>query len=187
MKNILLSLVAFLFAFIIGCQESSITDPVLNDTGSNYTAEETIYLDKDILSYFPGVINLEGTLKDPSHAFNTFVDIKGVARYRVTRIYTAKRSPQPAIKVEMYVKAELTGGYSEPNNVWTVSGVAENIRNTTPANQAAYTFEKAFRVSNSKIPLNLVLKFQVDEKVVTLVSMELKLAKGWAYIPDPSL
>ncbi len=37
MKTLFVSLVAFFFAFFIGCQENSITDPVMNDTGAEFT------------------------------------------------------------------------------------------------------------------------------------------------------
>lgn len=196
MKTLFVSLVAFLFAFIIGCQESSITDPVSNDTGFNPavdqdaglnpSVEKNITLDKDIISsLYPGVIQLSGILKDPTIMFNGYVGIKGVVRYRVSQIYYDKPAPHTStMKVQLYVNAELKRELEKTNLVWRVIDKAETIFNTTSANQLLF-IEKSFRVQNSKVPLNLVLKFQVDEKTVSLVSKELRLANSAVIIPDP--
>jgi hypothetical protein len=189
MKTFFACLVAFLFAFVIGCQESSITDPVSNDTELNLgTAEPNNFIDKDLISYYPGVIKLEGMLYDPSHYFNSFAEIKGIVRYRLDQINTDKRPPRPAIKVQLYLNAAIRGGHTGHNRPWTVNKTAEDIVYMSPATQSVYFLEKSFRVSNTCCaPLNLVLKFQVDEKVVTLVSMELKKVPGLLPIPDPEM
>ena len=61
MKKLLYSLVVFSVLLLIGCQENSITDPVSNDTNLNLA---TTVLDKDIISSYPGVIKLEGMLRN---------------------------------------------------------------------------------------------------------------------------
>jgi hypothetical protein len=168
-----------LFAFIIGCQESSVTDPVSNDTEMNLdTAEPDNFLDKDLISYYPGVIKLEGMLYDPSHRLNSFAEINGIVRYRLDQISTDKRPPRPSIKVQLYVNAALLGGHTGQNRHWTVNNTAEDIIYTSPDNQSVYFLEKSFRVRNTCCaPLNLVLKFQVSEKSVALMSMHLVKAK----------
>jgi len=189
MKTLYVSLVAIFFAFFIGCQESSITDPVSKDTELNIgTAEPNNFIDKDLISYYPGVIKLEGMLYDPSHYFNSFAEIKGIVRYSLDQINTDKRPPRPAIKVQLYVNAAIRGGHTGHNLPWTVNKTAEDIVYMSPAIQSAYFLEKSFRVSNTCCaPLNLVLKFQVDEKVVTLVSMSLKKVPGIVPIADPKM
>lgn len=185
MKTLVVSLAALLFAFFVGCQESSITDPVSNDTELNLGTAEPSILDKDLISYYPGAIKLEGMLFDPSHYFNSFAEIKGIVRYRLDQINTDKRPPRPAIKVQLYVNAELRGGHTGHNRPWTVNNTSADVVYTSSANQLVYFLEKSFRVRTTCCaPLNLVLKFQVNERELNLVSMELKLVEGWATIND---
>ena len=188
MKTLFISIVALFFAFLIGCQENSITDPVMDNTGTEFTTPTASDIDKDLISTYPGVIILEGMLYDPSHQLNSFAEIKGIVKYRLDQINTDKRPPRPAIKVQLYVNAAIRGYHTGHNRPWTVNKAAEDIVYMSPTAQSVYFLEKSFRVSNSCCaPLNLVLKFQVDEKVVTLVSMELKKVPGLLFIPDPEM
>ena len=185
MKTLFVSLVAFLFAFIIGCQESSITDPVSNDTELSLGTEVPLSVDKDLISYYPGVIKLVGTLLDPSHYFNSMAEIKGIVRYRLEQVDTYdNRPPRSAIKVQLYVKAEIVGGHTGRNSPWTVNETSSDFVYTSPAVQSVYNLEKSFRVRNTCCaPLNLVLKFQVNKKAISLVSMALKIARYPDWLP----
>ena len=187
MKTLFASLLALFFAYFIGCQENSITDPVMNDAGAEFTiAAPTI--DKDIISYYPGSIKLEGMIYDPSHRLNSFAEIKGTVRYRLDQIQTDKRPPRSAIKVQLYVNAELKSNCPNQNCPWTVINTAEEVLYSSSAIQSVYFLEKSFRVRNTCCAsLNLVLKFQVDEKAVTLVSMSLKKAPDIVPNPDPKM
>ena len=189
MKTLFVALVALFFAFIIGCQENSITDPVTNDTGAEFTTTTALDIDKDLISYYPGVVKLSGSIFDPSHRLNSYAEINGVVRYRLEKIYTDKtRPPRAAIKVQLYVNAALKSNCPKQDRPWTVINTAEEVVYISPIAQSVYFLEKSFRVRNTCCtPLNLVLKFQVDEKVVTLVSMELKRVPGLVTIPDPEM
>jgi len=177
MKTLFVALVAILFAFFLGCQ-SSITDPeVLEPTKFVGASEQENSAYKDALSYYPGTIKLDGMLYDPSHHFNSFAEINGIVRYRLEQTNTAKRPPRSAIKVQLYINAELIGGHTGKKLPWTVNGTSEDIIYTSPTNQAVYCLEKAFRVKNTCCnTLNLVLKFKVAEKLLTLESMHLMTA-----------
>ncbi len=185
MKTLFVALVTFLFALIIGCQESSITDPVSNDTGTNSNAQESIYFDKDIASYYPGVIKLDGLLPDPSHFLNSFARIKGMVRYRVDETYMKKEStPAPnAINVKLFVSAQLFGESPKPVSPWIVTGTSEDVMLNTHNGLANYILEKSFRVRDTK--LNLILNFRVYKKSVKLTSMALKKVDDSVQIPDP--
>jgi len=185
MKTLFVALVALFLAFFIGCQENSITEPVMNDTGAEFTTTTAPDIDKDLISTYPGGIKLTGSIFDPSHRLNSFAEIKGIVRYRLEQIYT---DPRPAIKVKLYVNAQIKGNCPNSDHLWTVINTAEDIIYTSPTNEEVYFLEKSFRVGNTCCaPLNLVFKFQVDEKVVTLVSMSLKKVPGLLFIPDPEM
>lgn len=192
MKKLLYSLVVFSVLLLIGCQENSITDPVSNDTNLNLATTEQSFLDKDIISSYPGVIKLEGTLFDPSHYFNS-VNISGVVRYSLDKVKLDRIPEDIPIKVRLYVNAELNGGvFQKVNNgtsqdlVWFVNGTSEDFVYTSASNESVYYLEKSFRVKNN--PLNLVLKFKVDEKSLTMVSMRLvKIKISDLPIPDPEM
>ena len=175
MKTLFVSLVAIFLAFFIGCQESSITDPVSNDNGWNLGTS-----DKDVNHYYPGAIKLDGMLDDPSHTSNTIVNtvkITGVINYKVERVQfdPAPPAPQSAIKVKLDVKAELNNSYSEDQNdrVWFVVGTSEDLV-YQKVDQPFYFLERAFRVQKTTGPqLELKLKFRVSEKDLVLESMRL--------------
>lgn len=187
MKTLFVCLVTFLFALIIGCQESSITEPVSNDTEFNPGVDQPNTLDKDLISNYPGVIKLQGMLHDPSHFFNSFVNIKGTVRYRLDKISADKRPPRDAIKVQLHVNAELKGGNQGYDHPWTVKNSSSDVVYKYSGNQSVYFLEKSFRVCKTSCPLNLVLRFQVDERELSLVSMNLELVPGYLPIPDPEM
>ena len=189
MKTLFVSLVALLFAFFLGCQ-SSITDPeLLEPTKFIGTSGEDNSAYKDVLSYYPGAIKLEGVLYDPSHRLNSMAEISGIVRYNFEKVTLDKTSPKPAIKVNMYINAELKGGCPGQHHPWLVSNSSEDLVYTSASIQPVYNLEKSFRVKNTCCsPMNLVLKFQVSEKALTLVSMRLvKVKISNLPIPDPEM
>ena len=188
MKTLFVTLVALLFAFFLGCQ-SSITDPeLLEPTKFVGNAEQENSAYKDAVSTWPGIIKLEGSLYDPSHRLNSMAEISGIVRYNFEKVNLYKASPKPAIKVNMYINAELKGG-CPGHGPWIVFGTSEAIVNTSVNYQQVIFVEKSFKVRNTCCsPMNLVLKFQVSEKALTLVSMRLvKVKISDLPIPDPEM
>lgn len=186
MKNFLLTLIVFSVLLLIGCQENSITDPVSNDPNPKLATTGQNSLDKDILSSYPGVIKLEGMLFDPSHYFNSNPAISGVVRYSIDYVKLARIPEDTPINIRLYVNAELKEGFSgKVSRSLFVSGTSEDrIYISTTNNDPVYYLEKSFSVKNSL--LNLVLKFQVNEKSLTLISMNLfKVKIENLPIPDP--
>ena len=195
MKTLFVSLAALLFAFFLGCQ-SSITDPVVPESTEFVgNAEEETFAYKDVFNFnYPEMIKLDGTLFDPSHRLNSFAEIKGVVRYGIrevnggttavnsTEFYKVRPSgtPDKKFKVSLYVDAALKVNCPRYNQPWTVKKAAEQIVIVSSANQSVIYIQKSFRVKNTCCaPLDLVLKFEVNERELKLVSMELKLVKGW--------
>lgn len=177
MKTLFVTLAAFLFAFIAGCQ-SSITDPVVPEPNKFIgTTDEETFAYKDAVSTWPGIIKLEGSLYDPSHRLNSMAEISGIIRYNFEKVNLDKASPKPAIKVKMYINAELSGGCLG-QGLWIVFGTSEAIINNFVNYQQVIFIEKSFKVRYTCCyPMNLVLKFQVGEKALTLVSMRLVKVK----------
>jgi len=172
MKTLFIFLVALFFIFFFGCQENSITEPVMNDAGAEF-AITVPTIDKDIINYYPGSIKLEGMIYDPSHKLNSYAEIRGMVRYRLQLVTLVPK--QKAIKVGFYVNAELKSNCPHQHCPWTVINTAEEVLYSSSAIQSVYFLEKSFRVRNTCCaPLDLVLKFQIDEKAVTLISMSLK-------------
>jgi hypothetical protein len=186
MKTLFVSLVAFLFAFFFGCQ-NSITDPVVSENA--YTEN---YANKDVISTYPEVIKLQGMLDDPrqSNTLNSGVEINGDLRYSLETVYfdSPPPAPQSAFKVRLYVHAQLKANSSQDTDIWTVKGTSEDLVNKTDPAESIYYIQKSFRVkSKCPVPMDLVLKFQVDEKEISLVSMDLKKVHGLLPIPDPEM
>jgi len=186
MKTLFVALVALLFAFFIGCQ-SSITDPVVPEsTKINGTSEDNT-VNKDLFTFqYPNTIKLGGYLYDPSHKLH-FALISGVVRYGITEVNTTGTSTvnEKIYKASIYANAELDGGCPDHNHLWTVGKRTEVTFQENNISQSVIYIEKSFRIANTCCaPLNLVLKFTVDEKELKLVSMTIKIAKGWARTTD---
>lgn len=170
MKTLFVSLVAFLFAFFVGCQ-NSITDPAGSDNGEKFSGNENL-VNKDVLSNYPGVIKLNGIMLDPTLPFNSYVTISGQVRYNLATYPVAAN--QNAIKVSLYVDAEMKTDAGYDNSTWKVNDTSEDIVYFT-SNDEAIFFAKAFKVQNTvRYPLYLLFEFQVEGKQLVLISKTLK-------------
>ena len=167
MKTLFFPLVVLLFAFVIGCQ-SSITDPIVNDNG--YSAN------KDFISTLTQVIKLDGTVNDPRTSFDSRVEVKGEIRYSLETVQfdTPPPAPRSAFKVRLHIAAKLKTNCPQDDALWTVNNSSEDLVYKTDPAETVYYIQKSFRVqSNCPYPLDLVLKFKVNEKELKVVSMEL--------------
>ena len=200
MKALIVSLVFLGFAFFIGCQDS-ITDPITEPTYSSYSTDEDITFSKDWLTFhYPNVISLEGTLLDPSQRPNGYVEISGVVRYSIKEVYHSESDTDPILsisknspattpplsnlKVDLYVKADFKGVNNE-YEPWKVLKKDAVIVSRSASSERVYIFEKSFRVQNTThASLDLVLKFEVRNKSMKLVSQSLRLVTGVAPIVE---
>ena len=178
MKTLFVSLAALLFAFFVGCQ-SSITEPVdsKDNSAGAYTSNDAF---KNQTNTYPSFIELEGSIEDPSSLANTAVEIKGVLKYSLEAVYfdAPPPAPQSAIRVKMKVSATLHNQTSSDGKIWTVEGISENLVYIAAHSESAPYLNKSFRVQNTgTTPLDLVMKFQVDAKRLTLISMNLTVRR----------
>jgi hypothetical protein len=162
MKTLFVSLAAILFALFVGCQDT-ITDPVVSST--------EIGVNKDIIHAYPGVIKLDGTIFDPGH--DNFVSISGTVRYDLKHVYLKQRPPKLAMKIGLWVSAEVKGIADDASERWIVNGTSEDVVYNDTVDPAVYYLEKSFKVQNTSPSLDLVLKVRVEGKTLELVSMRL--------------
>lgn len=198
MKTLFVALVALLFAFFSGCQ-NSITDPVVPESAEyTTTPEQETFAYKDVFYFtYPNEIKLQGFLYDPIKKLNNLVEIDGVARYGIREISSGSQALTPRdiykigssgtqdkkLKVDLFVDAVFEMKCPNQNAPWSIKKATEQVVIESSANQSVIYIVKSFRVNNTcRAPLNLVLTFQLDNKVLTLASMELKLVNGWSTV-----
>lgn len=188
MKTLVVSLVALLFAFFAGCQ-SSITDPVVSDNKDNFGSLYTEnFASKDWINSLPEVIDLKGPIQVPSQSVDQFAEIDGTIRYAIEKVYfdAPPPAPQSAFKVSMYVNAKITCTTPGNDNVWIVQNASEDMVYTSDLNEQVYLFAKTLKVKYAcPAPLDIVFKFQVNEKELKMTSMQLKIRDGWVSAGDP--
>lgn len=184
MKTLFVSLVALLFAFFIGCQ-NSITDPVSENTNMTATVQDETIAYKDAVSLWPGVIKLDGNICEPIHNTCDVTLISGIIRYNIKPI-RAGHHLITALNVGVYINAELKSGFDDTDGPWRVFGMTQELVYLPTSNQEVYTLDKEFFVRNTgNYRLILALKFEVNEKVAKLISMELRNYYTVVPIGDP--
>jgi len=188
MKTLVVSLVALVLAIFVGCQ-SSITDPAVTDSKDNYGSVYTEnFASKDWISSLPGEIDLRGTLQVPGQSVDQFATIDGTIKYAIEKVYfdTPPPAPQSAFKVSLHVNAKITCKNPGNDNVWIVQNTSENLVYISDQNDKVYLFTKTIKVKYAcPAPLDIVFKFQVNEKELRMTSMELKTHEGWVQAGDP--
>lgn len=171
MKNLFVIFAVFSLAFFYACQENSITDPAINDTGMEHSTPMENTLDKDQLQ---NGIKLEGILADPIHRLNSYAEIGGVVEYRIENIGTVTKPPYSGVKVSLRVRAELKHDCPHSNGLWVVNERSETVLYTSPGMQITQPFQKSFKVSNTCCgKVRLVMVFSLSGKYLTLESMGL--------------
>jgi len=186
MKTLFVAFVALLFAFFIGCQ-SSITDPVSENTNMTGTTDDETFVYKESVSAWPGVIRFDKDICEPIHNTCNTTVIGGVIRYKVDASRMPYDTEPISKKVSIYINAEIKSGFGGVNGAWIVFGRTEKIVYLPTPNDQIYTFEKEFTVKNTgNFCLKLAVKFELVNKSVKLVSMILRKCAELP-IGDPEL
>jgi hypothetical protein len=164
MKNILLTLVAFSVLLLIGCQENSITDPIVNESvnkaqvpGNNITS---------------GTIKLERTLV-LAGGFQSYYQIEGQINYthEMFQLDPIPPAPQFYIAVGLSIRAVISDGSTSMN----ISSTSND--NVYVSEEGIFILEKTYPVLNSSNGLVLICKFLVTTDGLGL--NEMKLEDGW--------
>ena len=166
MKQLLISLVVFTVLFVIGCQENSITDPVLIES-----INKTQTTSPNVIR---GSIPLEGILVVHG-GFQTYYDIEGQINYthEFFLLDPVPPAPQYYINLNLSVRATLT---DEGHNAFRISSRSEDI--VYDSGDRTYILQKSFPVLGRNDGMVLVCRF-----LITTDSIELT-AKWLAFNDD---
>lgn len=157
MKNLLLILFACSVLLLIGCQENSITDPVLSSS-----------VQKNQISVTTGSISLDGILKVPDE-FNSYYDLSGTIAYTEELIQDPKvpAVQQTQVSVTLSVDADMVHS-APPYSKWKVSTISRG--DLYISSDGDEFLEKHFYVEGRNDGLTLVCQFLVTESSVKLES-----------------
>ena len=165
MKNLLLTIAVFsVLFFIIGCGESSITDPL----ESKGTAEVQKGDDPQVNR---GTITLDGMLVDPSVPFTSYLQIRGGIDYVHEMIFVDPIPPAPQSYVQLHlsINAELSDPYSPQDPIWPITGESTDVVNVFE--EGIYLLDKSFSLRDRSDGLTLVCRFKVTSDFVLLDEM----------------
>ena len=167
MKKLISSAAAILFLLLLGCQESSITDPVMSKTAG-------INLNGDF-SHNHNFIKFDRMLVDPSAPLRNYLQIWGEVEYEhsVVILDPMPPAPQEYIQLRMRMSANIKDPYSPLDIIWTVEGESGDIIYTK--NDKAEVLLKNYSVEGRDDGMSLVVKFYVSNDGLQLNSMWLDL------------
>jgi hypothetical protein len=166
MKQLLSTLVLFFVLFITGCQENSITEPILTESvqKGQTTGENVIF----------GSIPLDRLLLIPG-GFQSYFSIRGEINYthELVLLDPAPPAPQYYINLNLSVRALLT---DEGHNAFRISSRSEDI--VLDSGDRINVLEKSFPVLGRNDGMVLVCRFNVTTDGVELSSMWLGFNNG---------
>ncbi|HEY6436133.1 MAG TPA: hypothetical protein VIY47_06060 [Ignavibacteriaceae bacterium] len=174
MKNLIVSLSAALVVLIIGCQENSITEPVLNEPAEKVQVETPE-------NYFRGIITLESVLRDPYSIGNSFYLISGQIEYNLRKINMDSNlsALQQNISIHLDVKADLQNFCTvcPAIEVDNLSGFISEISDSVApvAGNTASLFERNFTIQGREDGMVLKTRFSISKDEVKLNAMWLAL------------
>jgi len=156
MKQLLSSLVLFFVLFITGCQENSITDPIITESVQKVQTTSE--------AFTSGVIPLEGLLLIPGR-FQSYFSIRGEINYthELVLLDPAPPAPQYYIDLNLSVRATLT---DEGHNAFRISSQSEDI--IYDSGDRTYILQKSFPVLGRNDGMVLVCRFLVTTDGVGL-------------------
>lgn len=166
MKKLFFAFALLLALFMLGCQEGSITDPVLTGSGDK---ANTISL-----AVTSGTIPLEGILKVPGK-LNTYYSIKGAVDYaeQVSSSVTTATPSGYDVKVTLSANGTLNdsplSGQRLEHNLWYFSSDSED-QILVPIDEK-YKMEKVYPISGRRDGMVLVCRFYITTNSVQLGGM----------------
>ena len=180
MKTLVVSLV-LVFAFFLGCQDT-INDPVSQDLNNNTAVQENVSY-KTVIDTWPGYIRIHNYIYDPSHPQFENVLLNGLVRYKIDVKQSTENARYVNLKVNIYVDAEIRHRCPRQRTAPTVNSFTnETVKMLTNAEEP-YFIEKIFIVRHTCCgPLQLILKFSVQQDRLTLISETLRPFGGWQTI-----
>jgi hypothetical protein len=189
MKNLLLTLAVLFGLLLIGCQDSSLVDPI-QDAGLQKTDDPSVTT---------GTIELEGMLQDPHPVMNSYYIISGEIQYQHTLeiLDPIPPNPQYLIYLDLSVSANFTYlcTVCEPQFDEVSAGtiLIETNDYFYVSKEGIYMLEKTFEIIGRNDGMVLKCSFMVTTDGIGLNEMWLALPGGNSTInnldksvePDP--
>ncbi len=170
MKNLLLTIAVFSVLFIIGCGESSITDPLQVKGPADVQKSDRPLVNQ-------GTITLEGMLVDPSVPFTSYLQIRGEIEYvhELILVDPIPPAPQYYVLLNLSINAVLNDPYSPQDPIWPISTKTEDV--IYVSEDGIYLLDKTFPLQDRSDGMVLVCRFLVTTDGVGLSEM-------WLAIPE---
>lgn len=177
MKRTMFVLSFLAAVLIVGCQDSTLTDPTGNMPSNDNPLSRNV----------PGniilpirTLPLNGILNEPGSVYNSLMEITGSVAYQATVVALDPIPPNPqyAVRLNLIVNAEVRPyQISVPPllPVWHVSGTSDDWVPIPESGTAFLT--KSYKVEGRIDGMLLKLKFQITLTSVELSSMWLELPR----------
>jgi len=173
MKTLIISLLVAAL-FVIGCQENSITDPIVNqqvEKNQNDIPE----------TYIQGSLTLNTVLNDPYPIGNSFYRLNGKIDYELRMIYADPIPPTAQRYISVYMQVDADLGYfctvCPPNELDELSGfVTEVSESFIPVGgNTVSLLEKTFQIQGREDGMVLKARFSVSNDRIEVNALWLAL------------
>ena len=182
MKTLFLIIIGFAMLFVMGCQENSLTDPLLTEPANKVQSTDT---------YHHGFIRLEGMLNDPYPIGNSHYIINGQIEYEQNSMAPMEKiAPPPTnyISLNLAINADLKYfcSLSNPTAEDELAGfiTEESKEYLTITGQSITTLEKSFVLQGREDGMVLKCRFFVTTSGMELNAMWLALPNQNAVATD---
>ena len=172
MKKLFISLIAFTLMLFFGCQESSITDPVMTNTNDKVKADDV---------YKHDFIQLNATLNDPHLVGNSYYIINGQIEYEHRMFGPIPTLPPNKFYVSLSLSVNADLRYfcslcTLPVEDELAGFISENSEEYIPLNEHFIALlEKSFVIQGSEDGMVLKCRFLVTYDGIQLSAMWLAL------------
>jgi hypothetical protein len=167
MKKLFLTLISCFILFALGCQENSLTEPLVSEVAEKDKFQED--------TFHHGFIKLYGMLADPSRPFNCCLEIRGAIEFehRLVLIEPTESTSLYYASLQLTIEAEIFDPNSPTDPIWPISESSHD-KIDVQAEQVS-SLIKHFKLQDRNDNMYLVCKFVVTSDFVRLDKMWLKV------------
>jgi len=179
MKNLFLFFIAISILFVIGCQESAITDPLsTNSPGIQSVTNETVdkNLPRDYQDH-PNIIKFQKKLEPPFTTFaNHTFEVGGAITFEHNVEYLNPPGPLYRATVNLSIDAELKETWLGGSASWTITGETKDV--IYLFGNHSVILIKYYSVKGREDGMKLAFRFGVDKDGVALIDLWLTFPRG---------
>ncbi len=187
MKNLILLIAVYLVLFLavfsvlfgIGCQENTITDPLVTESDEVLGVKNEIS-DKNIHQDFtdhPNILKFQEKLEPPFTTLErrTF-EVSGAIRYEHNLEYLNPPGPLYRVTANLSINAELMETWLGGSVCCAITGKTKDV--IYLSGNHSVTLVKYFKVERRSGELVLACRFGIDKEGVVLIDLWLALPNG---------